>query len=146
MLSDKSCATIEEIRVERLQKPKNTYNFEAEDFHTYYVTESKVLVHNSCWQTQKSNYWKQEAKELKGKDITYNATRDNINLMQKGKAPVGLDGKPVELHHIQGRGVDKIVQMQQTVHRGAGTSFHASQGFKGFVDITTLPEWAGKYV
>ena len=26
-----------------------TYNFEVEDYHTYYVGESALLVHNSCW-------------------------------------------------------------------------------------------------
>ena len=29
-------------------KPVITYNFEVEDSHTYYVTQSDVLVHNSC--------------------------------------------------------------------------------------------------
>ena len=48
MLSDNTCAIIEEIQVEQLSKPETTYNFEVEDFHTYYVTDSKVLVHNKC--------------------------------------------------------------------------------------------------
>ncbi len=146
LLSDGSCAIIESIEIEKLSVPETTYNFEIEDFHTYYVSENKVLVHNECWKTQKEKYWKNEAKELKGKDITYEATKGNIKLMKNGKAPIGIDGNPVELHHIQGRGVDKIVQMQRSVHRGAGTSFHATEGFKVFRDITTLSEWAGKYV
>ncbi len=36
---------IEEVQ---LDKPINVYNFEVEDFHTYYVSEQKVLVHNTC--------------------------------------------------------------------------------------------------
>ena len=48
MLSDGSCAIIEEIQVEHLSEPETTYNFEVEDFHTYYVSDSKVLVHNKC--------------------------------------------------------------------------------------------------
>ena len=48
LLSDNTCAIIEEINVERLSNPETTYNFEVEDFHTYYVTGSKVLVHNKC--------------------------------------------------------------------------------------------------
>ncbi len=43
------CAIIEAIQVEELETPETTYNFEVEDFHTYYVTESKVLVHNMCY-------------------------------------------------------------------------------------------------
>ena len=147
LLSDGKSGTVERTVCVKLAAPETTYNFEVADFHTYYVGNNGVLVHNTdCWNTQKKKYWKNEANELKGKDITYKATKGNIELMQKGKAPIGLDGKPVELHHVYGRGVDKIVQMQQTLHRGAGSSFHATQGFKGFPDITTLPEWNGKFV
>ncbi len=48
MLSDGSSAIIEAIEVEKLAVPQTTYNFEVADFHTYYVTQTKVLVHNSC--------------------------------------------------------------------------------------------------
>ena len=27
---------------------------------------------------------------------------DNLARMAKGKAPIGFDGKPVELHHVKG--------------------------------------------
>ena len=37
--------TIEEIQ---LDQPIKVYNFEVEDFHTYYVSGQKVLVHNTC--------------------------------------------------------------------------------------------------
>ena len=48
LLSDGSCAIIETIEVENLSAPETTYNFEIADFHTYYVSNSKVLVHNKC--------------------------------------------------------------------------------------------------
>ena len=48
LLSDGSCAIIEEIQVERLSAPETTYNFEVANYHTYYVSDSKVLVHNRC--------------------------------------------------------------------------------------------------
>ena len=31
-----------------LESPVKVYNFEVEDFHTYYVGETEVLVHNMC--------------------------------------------------------------------------------------------------
>ena len=31
-----------------LSEPQTTYNFEVEDFHTYYVGENEVLTHNKC--------------------------------------------------------------------------------------------------
>ena len=39
---------IDFIEHEILSKPVIVYNFEVEDFHTYYVSALGVLVHNSC--------------------------------------------------------------------------------------------------
>ena len=33
---------------EQLAEPVTVYNFEVEDWHTYYVSEEEVLVHNDC--------------------------------------------------------------------------------------------------
>ncbi|MCH5163688.1 MAG: hypothetical protein J1F36_01580 [Clostridiales bacterium] len=46
--SDGTHAIIKDIDVEKLEKAETTYNFEVADFHTYYVTESSILVHNKC--------------------------------------------------------------------------------------------------
>ena len=48
LLSDGSYTVIDGILVEELSTPETTYNFEVEDYHTYYVSEDKVLVHNMC--------------------------------------------------------------------------------------------------
>ncbi|HBL84589.1 MAG TPA: hypothetical protein DDZ99_06745, partial [Clostridiales bacterium] len=36
------------IYVEKLSSPVKVYNFEVEDFHTYYVGDDSILVHNDC--------------------------------------------------------------------------------------------------
>lgn len=48
LLSDGKYGIIISVKVEELAVPETTYNFEVEDFHTYYVSDSNVLVHNSC--------------------------------------------------------------------------------------------------
>ena len=48
LLSDGSCAVIDGILVEELNAPETTYNFEVADYHTYFVSDDKVLVHNTC--------------------------------------------------------------------------------------------------
>ena len=48
LTSQGNCAKIQSIVVEKLSTPEVTYNFEVEDFHTYYVADAKILVHNSC--------------------------------------------------------------------------------------------------
>jgi len=148
LLSDGSYGIIDSVIVNDLVEQEVTYNFEVEDFHTYFVGEYCVCVHNDgCWSTQKRRYWKNEANELKGDGITYRKDYgDNLERMMDGKAPIDIDGKyPVELHHIQGRGKDLIVQMTRTNHRLLG-GFHSVYGFVGFPDITELADWAGRYV
>ncbi|MGM9681215.1 MAG: polymorphic toxin-type HINT domain-containing protein, partial [Eubacteriales bacterium] len=39
---------VEQVQHELLENPETTYNFEVEDFHTYYVGDTEVLVHNKC--------------------------------------------------------------------------------------------------
>ena len=67
LLSDGSCGTIDSIGIEALLEPEVTYNFEVADYHTYYVSDSKVLVHNTC----KGKLYKsqQEAHDAAKKDL-----------------------------------------------------------------------------
>lgn len=39
---------VEKIQHEILEAPITVYNFQVEDYHTYYVSNADVLVHNSC--------------------------------------------------------------------------------------------------
>ena len=39
---------VEKVQHELLENPVKVYNFQVADYHTYYVSESGVLVHNKC--------------------------------------------------------------------------------------------------
>ena len=39
---------ITDVRVEWLEESAEVYNFEVADYHTYYVGDGDVLVHNKC--------------------------------------------------------------------------------------------------
>ena len=39
---------VEKVQHELLESPIKVYNFQVEDYHTYYVSDSGVLVHNKC--------------------------------------------------------------------------------------------------
>ncbi len=54
-LEDGTTATVESSESVHLDKPIKVYNFEVEDFHAYYVSEQKVLVHNKCPNTFKKS-------------------------------------------------------------------------------------------
>ena len=48
VLSNGEYVVVEKVEHELLESPVLVYNFEVEDFHTYYVSEYGVLVHNDC--------------------------------------------------------------------------------------------------
>ena len=48
VLSNGELVTVEWVQHEILESPIKVYNFEVEDFHTYFVGENCVLVHNEC--------------------------------------------------------------------------------------------------
>ena len=43
---------VENTRIEYLDEPETVYNFQVEDFHTYYVGNCGVLVHNADYSTK----------------------------------------------------------------------------------------------
>lgn len=53
-LEDGSSGTVTEKEDIQLEEPVAVYNFEVEDYHTYYVSEQKALVHNMCAMTAKN--------------------------------------------------------------------------------------------
>ena len=64
--ADGSVAAVEASESIKLSEPVKVYNFEVEDFHTYYVSEQKVLVHNTCAMTAKNSTSIASAGKLKG--------------------------------------------------------------------------------
>lgn len=59
-------AFIEAVCHEKLTKPIQVYNFEVEDFHTYYVGPACVLVHNMCAKNSNhGNYDRQLCKKTR---------------------------------------------------------------------------------
>ena len=48
VLSNGEYVVVEKVQHEILETPVKVYNFEVQDFHTYFVGEHSVLVHNTC--------------------------------------------------------------------------------------------------
>ena len=63
---------LEKVQHEILENPVTVYNFEVEDFHTYYVGDTSVLVHNKCG-TQHGNSLK-TSKPAEGYVLKENGT------------------------------------------------------------------------
>ena len=79
---------VEQVQHELLESPETTYNFEVEDYHTYYVGENPVLAHNSCRGNAVKKAWKAEAENVRsgGSGITRVWSPDEqAQLLTKGK-------------------------------------------------------------
>ena len=50
-LADGTKAIVTDVVTEGLEHPVTVYNFEVTDFHTYFVGDSGILVHNTCGAT-----------------------------------------------------------------------------------------------
>ena len=58
--------TIEDYYIELTEEPVSVYNFQVDDFHTYFVGDCAVWVHNDCTPEQlRQNYADGEKAELK---------------------------------------------------------------------------------
>jgi len=115
---------VEKVQHEILEDPITVYNFQVEDYHTYYVANG-VLVHNSCnhgraWNNERRRFWRSEGRvAVENMDYgSYVATADNIARMRRGSAPIGWDGYSVELHHLEGIANDfmKYIPVSKTLH------------------------------
>ena len=48
VMSNGEYVVVEQVEHELLESPVRVYNFEVEGFHTYFVGDTSVLVHNAC--------------------------------------------------------------------------------------------------
>ena len=79
LFSNGEYGIINRIAVEVLSEPQTTYNFEVEDYHTYYVGENEVLVHNKC--DKKINDAKK--KVLSNEDVTLDTKDQALQLIKE---------------------------------------------------------------
>ena len=59
---------VEQVQHELLESPETTYNFEVEDYHTYYVSTVEVLVHNACSENPQKIRYTQDSISKKFRD------------------------------------------------------------------------------
>ena len=104
-LADGTTAPVTDTYGEQLDEPVIVYNFEVSDFHTYYVTDTGVLVHNAnnnplntCSVKKGRDKWGPE--HTKKNPDHNNAIEDELDLAEsigasginKNKAQVNADG------------------------------------------------------
>ena len=74
VLSNGEYVVVEAIQHEILESPIKVYNFEVQDFHTYFVGKNSVLVHNKCYRDE----FFQEFPDEKGKVVVHHSIEQQI--------------------------------------------------------------------
>ena len=138
---------ITKIEKEYLDECINVYNFEVKDFHTYFVSEKSIFVHNMCKadkdavpNTEKKSdkdaaYYEYKALREQG----YNAT-EAYDLMKQFREGVNPDNEFV-FHFTSYKGGEGITS--------SGGIYGSKSGFAGkgvYVGTTPTPSWALKHV
>ena len=80
---------VEGIRIEELREPVKVYNFEVEEYHTYYVGVAEVLVHNdNCGQGNSDNKAGGSYKDIKANGgQVHHAPADSVSPYSRNKGP-----------------------------------------------------------
>lgn len=76
---------VEKIQHEILEAPITVYNFEVADFHTYYVGDEGVLVHNMCAKKSDIKQIEDVAKRMKMTSRERREFGDYVEWLKKGK-------------------------------------------------------------
>ena len=72
-------------------------------------------IDRAAFRKEREEYWKTEAQKNGG-----NYSPENLAKMQKGRAPKGPDGHPMELHHVDRTPEGGLQPMSRTDHRLGG--------------------------
>ena len=117
---------IEQVQHELLETPVTVYNFEVEDFHTYYVGRDSILVHNVC-----------------GGNTSSGVGGKGFNSYRQLKNEIGSPGAGNEWHHIVEQSqitksgfspqmiqnTNNIMSISETTHRAISGYYSSVKSF-----------------
>ena len=128
---------VEQVQHEILESPVKVYNFEVEDFHTYFVGNGDgVLVHNNCDP--------QPSRGVGGKGWTGDVTwRENVETVGKGGTITSLNGgiptrsQAIQLINQSGGTVLRIegAHRMPNPHNYTHINYLTQTGVKGTIQI-----------
>ncbi|WP_229799428.1 HNH/ENDO VII family nuclease [Couchioplanes azureus] len=147
-------ATVSTTRVHR--GSRYMHNLTVADIHTYYVLvgNAEVLVHNaSCQFWSPIDY---NGQRIYQRDDLMNPHfvspvdkygRTNLKRMQQGLAPMGPDGKPLNLHHMLQTQDGPIAEVTHSMHFDNYYELHWKVGTKipSGIDRKAFEAWKSQY-
>ena len=97
----------------------------------------KVFQRNDIFDVNTISTWK-----VNGKDVT----GTNLERMASGRAPIGVDGKPVNLHHLIQIDNAGVAEVTATFHQEYSQTLHINPNtMESDIDRSSFNEWREKY-
>ncbi|EHX4152444.1 hypothetical protein L3H61_002890, partial [Listeria monocytogenes] len=117
------------------EKPPITVPKNYSQIRTYWKNE---VVFKGTKVYQKDNIIDINKVDVKG--------RTNLQRMEKGLAPLGSDGNPINLHHMTQREISSIAEVEQSFHQINSKTIHINpNSIPTGIDRKTFNKWRSDY-
>ncbi|WP_273760897.1 HNH/ENDO VII family nuclease, partial [Bartonella sp. ML70XJBT.G] len=98
---------------------------------------NKVYQRDDLFDPNKMVKWRENKKDVWG---------TNVERMETGRAPIGHDGKPVELHHLSQTPEDAIAEMSHESHKKYTSVIHNNpQKHQSLIERKKFDKWREEY-
>ena len=98
---------------------------------------NKVYQRNDLFDPNQVSSWKDHGKTVTG---------TNVERMASGRAPIGYDGKSVNLHHLLQTPDGPIAEVSKTFHNKYYSTIHMNTGQSpSLIDRYVFGEWRSNY-
>ena len=102
-----------------------------------YAFSYKVYQRNDLFDLMQVSSWTRKGETITG---------TNIERMAAGNAPIGYDGKSVQLHHLLQTQDGPIVEVSQTFHNSYYSTIHMNTGqLPSTISRSQFNSWTRKY-
>ena len=101
------------------------------------INGNKVYQRDDLIDPGKVSTWKENGKEVIG---------TNIERMESGRAPIGSDGKTINLHHLTQKRDGAIAEVTQTFHQKNYSTIHMNTGeLPSAINRSDFASWRKEY-
>jgi len=105
-------------------------------------------VHNNCWKRSIKFRGVRvfQRNDLIDPHLVYKDSLTNVQRMQWGRAPIGLDGYPIELHHLIQSPDGSIAEVTRTFHQRYSRTLHINGNtIPSGIDRAAFAKWREAY-
>ena len=143
-------ASAEQIKINNKSTENSQVHIGSDDVYNYFKQDrkywsaepinfngNKVYQRNDLFDPQKISSWKEKGQTVTG---------TNLERMASGRAPIGTDGKSINLHHMTQKQDGPIAETTQSFHQGNSSVIHINPNTTpSGIDRSAFDKWKNEY-